>query len=76
MSHIFPVTQSLNPFEKFCLWALMIAIFLLQSANWQFVNFVHLEKGLIVVTFNILYIALTFQGLIFSAQVKSTASID
>ena len=49
MSHIFLVIQSLNPFEKFCLWALMIAINV-SVAIWQLpirVNFVNLEKGLI-----------------------------
>ena len=46
MSQIFLVIQSLNPFEKFCLWALMIAINV-SVAICQFVNFVHLEKCLV-----------------------------
>ena len=48
MSQIFLLIQFLHPFEKFCLWALTITINIpLQSANCQFVNFVHLEKGLL-----------------------------
>ena len=39
--------QYLNPFEKFCLWALMIAINA-SVANCQFINFANLEKGLII----------------------------
>ena len=46
MSQIFLLTQSLNPFVEFCLWALMIEINV-SFAVCQFVNFVHLEKGLI-----------------------------
>ena len=45
MSQILPGIQSLNPFEKFWFWALMVAIYvMLQSANYQFINFIYLEK--------------------------------
>ena len=46
MSQIFPVTQSLHPLETFCLWTLVVAINV-SVAICQFVNFVHLEKGLL-----------------------------
>ena len=36
-----------NPDEKICLWALMVTIKVLQSANCQFFNFLNLEKGLL-----------------------------
>ena len=46
LPQIFPMIQSLHTFEKFCLWALMIAIYV-STAICQFVNFVHLEKSLL-----------------------------
>ena len=46
MLQIFLVQQSLLPFEKFCLWALVFANNV-SVAVCQFVNFVHLVKNLI-----------------------------
>ena len=41
MSLLFPVIQPVNPFEKLCLWALMIAIniAICQLPNRQFCSF-------------------------------------
>ena len=46
LCQIFSQIQSLHPFEKFCLRTLLIAINV-PVAICQFINFVHLEKGLL-----------------------------